>query len=62
MENPSLEITLLQLLVSLCCVYALKATNNYSHEMKPEYPVKQVTLLSSFYIQHLPLIFSRAWP
>ena len=53
------EITFVQLSVclSLVCVFALEATNNYSHEMKPELPVKQVVLVSVVYIQHLPSIF-----
>ena len=39
------------------CVYTPEAINNYSREMKPEQPVKQVILLSGLYIQHLLSIF-----
>ena len=38
------------------CLSASQAINYYSHEMKPEYPVKQIILLSGFYKQYLPLI------
>ena len=35
------------------CVYPLP---DYSCEMKPEYPIKQVLLLFSFFVRHLLLI------
>ena len=34
------------------CVYAPWAINNYSCKIKPEYLVKQVILLSGFYVLH----------
>ena len=35
------------------CVSAPGAIKNYSCEMKPEYPIKQVLLPFSFSVQHL---------
>ena len=43
-------------------VSAPHAVKNHSHEIKPEYPIKQVLLLFSFFVWHLLLILLMGRP